>query len=60
MGDFADALVNGLTEAGYSEMICAIVLLMPEVPGPLLAASLFFPVYYTLISLVLNARRRRS
>jgi hypothetical protein len=26
VGDFADALVGGLTEAGYSEMICAIVL----------------------------------
>jgi hypothetical protein len=40
-------------------MIVAIIWKLPEVPGLLLIASLFFPVYYTVLSLALNARRGR-
>ena len=39
-------------------MIIAITVMLPEVSGALLIASLFFPVYYTVLSLVLHARRR--
>jgi hypothetical protein len=38
-------------------MVIAIVVLLPDVPGVLLVGSLFFPVYYTGLSLVLHARR---
>jgi hypothetical protein len=41
-------------------MMVAIILSMPDVPGLLLIASLFFPVYYTVLSLVLNGRRGRG
>jgi phosphatidylcholine synthase len=40
-------------------MIIAIILQLPDVSTPLLAGSLFFPVYYTALSFVLHARRRR-
>jgi hypothetical protein len=39
-------------------MIIAITVMLPEVSGALLIASLFFPIYYTVLSLVLHARRR--
>ena len=39
-------------------MIIAITVMLPEVSGALLIASLFFPVYYTVLSLVLHARCR--
>jgi phosphatidylcholine synthase len=39
-------------------MIIAITVMLPEVSRPLLIASLFFPIYYTVLSLVLHARRR--
>lgn len=45
--------------AAWGLMIVAIILRLPDVPGTLLIASLFFPVYYTVLSLTLNARRRR-
>jgi phosphatidylcholine synthase len=41
-------------------MIVAVIWTLPDVPPPLLIASLFFPVYYTVLSLTLNARRGRS
>ena len=41
-------------------MVIAIILLMPEVPRLLLLVSLFFPVYYTVLSLVLQGRRRQA
>jgi phosphatidylcholine synthase len=41
-------------------MVVAIILTMPDVPPPLLIASLFFPVYYAVLSLVLNGRRLRA
>ena len=30
---------------------------MPDVPGALVIVSLFFPVYYTVLSFMLDARR---
>ena len=45
--------------AAWALMLIAIILLMPEVPRLLLLVSLFFPVYYTVLSLVLQGRRRR-
>jgi phosphatidylcholine synthase len=41
----------------WALMIVGIILTLPDVPGPLLAGSLFFPGYYTVLSLTLNARR---
>jgi hypothetical protein len=38
-------------------MIVGIILMMPDVPGLLVIVSLFFPVYYTVLSLALDARR---
>jgi hypothetical protein len=40
--------------------VVAIILMMPEVPRLLLYGSLFFPVYYTVLSLVLQGRRRKG
>ena len=42
----------------WAAMIVAIVLTMPDVPAKLWIASLFFPVYYFMLSLALQARRR--
>jgi hypothetical protein len=39
-------------------MVLAIILMMPGVPRLLLVGSLFFPAYYTVLSLVLHNRRR--
>jgi phosphatidylcholine synthase len=55
-------VLRGLTNAlcaVWGVMILAIIWKLPEVPGLLLIASLFFPVYYTVLSLALNARRGR-
>jgi phosphatidylcholine synthase len=43
--------------AVWALMVIAIVVSLPDVPGALLIGSLFFPVYYTVLSLVLHARR---
>lgn len=43
----------------WALMVLAIVLMLPAVRMDLLLASLFFPVYYTVLSLVLQARRGR-
>jgi len=51
-------LTNGLC-AVWGAMIVVIVWQLPEVSGPLLIASMFFPVYYTVLSLFLNMRRGR-
>jgi phosphatidylcholine synthase len=54
-------VLRGLTLALcgiWALMVIAIVVLLPDVPGALLIGSLFFPVYYTVLSLVLHARRR--
>jgi hypothetical protein len=41
-------------------MVLAIILTMPEVPPLLLLGSLYFPAYYTGLSLVLQGRRRTA
>jgi phosphatidylcholine synthase len=54
-------VLRGLTIALcalWGLMTLAIILMLPDVPPLLLAASLFFPIYYTVLSLVLHARRR--
>ncbi len=38
----------------------AVIYTLPDVPGVLLAASLFFPAYYVVLSLVLQMRRARA
>ena len=43
----------------WAVMMLAITYLLPDVPRSLLIASLFFPVYYTVFSLWLHARRTR-
>jgi phosphatidylcholine synthase len=53
-------VLRGLTLALcaiWALMILAIVLTLPDVSRPLLIGSLFFPVYYTVLSFVLHARR---
>jgi len=45
--------------AAWALMLIAIILLMPDVPRLFLLVSLFFPVYYTVLSLVLQGRRRK-
>jgi phosphatidylcholine synthase len=54
-------VLRGLTlglGAVWGLMMIAIAIMLPEVSRPLLIGSLFFPVYYTVLSLVLHARRR--
>jgi phosphatidylcholine synthase len=41
----------------WGVMVMAIIAAVPDVPGPLLAGSLFFPLYYTGLSIALHARR---
>jgi phosphatidylcholine synthase len=41
----------------WAIMVIAIILAMPDVPMSLLIASLFFPVYYAVLSFVLHSRR---
>ena len=50
-------LVLGLV---WGVMLLEIVRAIPNVPRPLLIASLFFPVYYTVLSWFLHARRQRA
>jgi phosphatidylcholine synthase len=55
-------VLRGLTIAlcaVWGAMVLLMILMLPEVSGVLLVASLFFPVYYVVLSLVLNARRVR-
>lgn len=56
-------VLRGLTIAlcaMWGAMVLQMILMLPDVPGLLLIASLFFPVYYFVLSLVLNARRVRQ
>jgi phosphatidylcholine synthase len=56
-------VLRGLTIALcalWGAMVLLMILMLPDVPGLLLIASLFFPVYYFVLSLVLNARRVRQ
>jgi phosphatidylcholine synthase len=50
-------LTNGLG-ALWAVMMLAAAWLLPETPRALLVASLFFPVYYTVLSFWLHAQRR--
>lgn len=53
-------VLRGVTNrlgAVWAAMMLAVVWLLPDVPTPLLAGSLFFPVYYTVLSFWLHARR---
>jgi phosphatidylcholine synthase len=55
-------ILRGLTVALggiWGLMVLAIILALPRVSMPLLAASLFFPVYYAGLSLALHRRRGR-
>lgn len=48
---------TNLLGAVWAAMMVAVVWLLPEVPQALLVGSLFFPVYYTVLSFWLHARR---
>jgi phosphatidylcholine synthase len=55
-------VLRGLTialGAVWAIIVIFMILLLPDVPSGLIVASLFFPVYYLVLSLVLNARRTR-
>jgi phosphatidylcholine synthase len=41
----------------WAVMVVAMILELPDVPRALLIGSLFFPVYYTVLSFALHARR---
>lgn len=43
----------------WTVMVVVMILRLPDVPRALLVGSLFFPVYYTVLSFVLHARRSR-
>lgn len=43
----------------WGVMLLQIIAMLPDVPGTLVIASLFFPVYYVVLSLILHARRAR-
>jgi phosphatidylcholine synthase len=43
----------------WGVLMMAVISLLPEVPRTLLLASLFFPAYYTILSLALQRRRPR-
>jgi phosphatidylcholine synthase len=56
-------VLRGLTLAlggVWAVMVVAIVALLPAVPRWLWIGSLFFPVYYFMLSLILQRKRRRS
>ena len=55
--------LRGLTVALgaiWAVMMIVVIVLLPDVPRLLLTTSLFFPVYYTILSLVLWQRRDRT
>ena len=55
-------VLRGLTIAlcvVWGLMLLQIIGRLPDVPARLLVASLFFPVYYIVLSFVLHARRAR-
>jgi len=55
-------VLRGLTIAlcvMWGVMLLPIIAMLPDVPAALLIASLFFPVYYVVLSLILHARRAR-
>jgi phosphatidylcholine synthase len=53
-------VLRGVTTAlgaVWAVMIVAIIFSLPDVPRPLLIVSLFFPVYYGVLSFILHRRR---
>lgn len=53
-------VLRGLTiglGAVWGLLVAAIIVMMPDVPPVLVAGSLFYPVYYVVLSLTLHARR---
>jgi phosphatidylcholine synthase len=53
-------VLRGLTialGAVWGLMVLAMIVLMPDVPGRLVILSLFFPVYYAVLSFTLDVRR---
>lgn len=55
-------VLRGLTIALcvlWGLILLQIILRLPDVPASLLVGSLFFPVYYVVLSFVLHARRAR-
>jgi phosphatidylcholine synthase len=53
-------VLRGLTNllgAVWGVMMLAVTWLLPEVPRALLIGSLFFPVYYTVLSFWLHSHR---
>jgi phosphatidylcholine synthase len=53
-------VLRGLTialGALWGLMVLGMIVTMPDVPGALVIASLFFPVYYAVLSFILDARR---
>ena len=55
-------VLRGLTIAlclVWGVMVLQMIVMLPDVPRPLLLASLFFPIYYVGLSLVLNGQRVR-
>jgi phosphatidylcholine synthase len=56
-------VLRGLTivlGAIWAVMMVAVIVLLPEAPGALVTASLFFPLYYAGLSFALQARRARG
>jgi phosphatidylcholine synthase len=56
-------VLRGLTVAlgaVWAVMVIAMVATLPDVPGWLWIGSLFFPVYYFMLSLILQRRRQRT
>jgi phosphatidylcholine synthase len=51
--------LTNLLAAIWAVMMLAVTYLLPDSPRWLVLSSLFFPIYYTGLSLWLNARRRR-
>jgi phosphatidylcholine synthase len=53
-------VLRGLTIAlgsAWGLMVLGMIAMMPDVPGRLVIVSLFFPVYYAVLSFTLDARR---
>ena len=56
-------VLRGLTIAlcaVWGALVLLMILMLPDVPRVLLIGSLFFPVYYLVLSLFLHARRVRQ
>jgi phosphatidylcholine synthase len=52
--------LTNLLGVAWAAMMLVVVWRLPDAPRALLAASLFFPVYYTVLSFWLHAQRHRT